>query len=106
LLTASDYQRVFKRGRKYRGEYFTLISCANDCAHARLGLAIAKRFVPLAVDRNRIRRIIRESFRLYQGVLIGLDIVVLGQKELQSIPNSALYEDLHRQWRLMSPPLC
>lgn len=84
---------------------FALISCTNGIEHARLGLAIAKRHVPLAVERNRIRRVIRESFRHYQAVLRGIDIVVLAQKELCTLSNTCLNEELTRQWQILAGSL-
>ena len=42
----------------------------------RLGLVIAKRFLPLAVQRNRVKRLIREQFRLAQTDLPPVDIIV------------------------------
>lgn len=81
---------------------FTLISCHNGILHARLGLAIAKRHVPLAVDRNRVRRIVRESFRHYQSVIKGIDIVVIAQRELNALSNTCLLEDLNQQWKILA----
>lgn len=102
LLAANDYQRVFKQGKRQRGEYFTFVCCRNEHSYPRLGLAIAKRCIPLAVGRNRTRRIIRESFRHYQSMLGGIDIVVLAQKELSSFSNTFLRKDLERRWQALS----
>lgn len=93
---------MFKRGRKQRGTLFTFISCANGESYARLGLAIAKRHVPLSVERNRVRRIIRESFRHYQSALKGKDIVVIAQRALPEISNTNLQEDLNQQWQFLA----
>lgn len=99
LITASGYQQVFKRGKKQRAEFFTFIYCANDFSFARLGLAIAKRYIPLAVERNRVRRIIRESFRQYQISMKAFDIVVIAQKALHDIESASLREELNRVWQ-------
>jgi ribonuclease P protein component len=99
LLIPGDFQRVFKHGKKRRGAFFMLISCENGGKQARLGLAIAKRHVPLAVARNRVRRIIRESFRHYQSALKGKDIVVIAQTPLLELCNLRLKEELTQQWQ-------
>lgn len=99
LLVPSQYQRVFKKGCKRRGPLFTFFVCRNELSYARLGLAIAKRHEPLAVERNRIKRIIRESFRHYQQKLKGIDIVVLMQKRVHEISNTCLYQNLNQQWQ-------
>jgi ribonuclease P protein component len=50
--------------------------CANECSRARLGLVVPKRYVPRAVDRNRVKRLIREWFRHNQGLVTGRDLLV------------------------------
>lgn len=63
---------------------------------ARLGLAIAKKQIPRAVDRNRIKRVIRESFRLHQ--LQDHDFVVLARRDTASATNRQLSRSLARHW--------
>ena len=48
----------------------------NDLTHPRLGLAIAKRFVPKAVNRNHVKRAVREWFRHNQAYLANVDLMV------------------------------
>lgn len=55
------------------------MACPNRSDQARLGIIVAKRNVKRAVDRNRIRRLIRESFRQEKEGLRGLDIIVLAR---------------------------
>lgn len=52
------------------------MSRPNELDHARLGMVVAKRQFRRAVDRNRMRRIIRETFRLQGPDLPALDVVV------------------------------
>ena len=52
------------------------MSRPNELGHARLGMVVAKRLFKRAVDRNRMRRVIRETFRLYSPQLAAVDIVV------------------------------
>ena len=72
-----DFSRVFAEGRRLTRNALLLIARSNPLGHPRLGLAVAKRHVRRAVDRNRIKRLIRESFRAHQQELGGLDVVVL-----------------------------
>lgn len=62
-----------------RSESFTVLACPNNRENGRLGIVVAKRYVKRAVDRNRVRRLIRECFRLEQDSLCGLDFVVLAR---------------------------
>jgi len=48
----------------------------NELGHARLGMIVSKRLFPHAVDRNRVRRRIREAFRQMAAGLPALDLVV------------------------------
>ncbi|PCI48280.1 MAG: ribonuclease P protein component [Moraxellaceae bacterium] len=97
LNTPKDYQRVFNDVQLKSGEKaFLCLAKANDLAYPRLGLIAPKKHLKLAVDRNRVKRIVRDSFRLNQHDLVGLDIVVLVRskylKELSSQRQLALLE--------------
>jgi ribonuclease P protein component len=67
-------------------------------AGARLGLAISKRMAPRAVDRNRIRRIIRETFRKRWDLLPGVDMVFLIRNRPRDLSSAALHAELSRLW--------
>lgn len=58
-----------------------MLACVVDKPGARLGIVVAKRNVKLAVDRNKLKRFVRESFRQQQQQLSGLDIVVIIKKD-------------------------
>ena len=100
LLNASDYRAVFGHA-KYKVSCRNLLVFArdNDLANARLGLVIGKRNVSLAVQRNRIKRVLRTSFRLNQKLLTGLDIVILARSELASLDNAILAGRIDTLWR-------
>ena len=65
----------------------------------RLGLAIAKKRVKRAIDRNRIKRIIRESFRQHQSYLVGKDIIVLARDNTTRVDNPTLFNSLQNHWQ-------
>jgi ribonuclease P protein component len=56
--------------------WFTIHASPNDVGHARIGMVVAKRLVPGAVDRNRIKRKIRENFRILAAAGRSRDVVV------------------------------
>lgn len=66
--------------------------------HARLGLAISKKSLKLAVQRNRVKRLARESFRERIAGLPAVDIVVMSQSELASMDNAAILRQLEVSW--------
>src|SRR5512147_2377555 len=82
LRTAAEFDRVFRRGVRLDGALFVLVAAPNDSYQDRLGLAVSRR-VGGAVIRNRVRRLLRESFRrLERGARPSADLVILGKPEL------------------------
>jgi len=70
LLNAGDYQAVFDQSRlKVSTAELLFLANANGLDHPRLGLVVAKKNVRLAAQRNRLKRIVRESFRMQQSRL-------------------------------------
>jgi len=98
LLKPAEFKQVFSRARKSTDENFTVLAIDNRLAHPRLGLAIAKKQVKSAVVRNRIKRIVRESFRRHQAFLPALDLVVLARRGIAEKDNSELYRSLQKHW--------
>jgi ribonuclease P protein component len=99
LITAAQYKQVFANPTRSSDAYFTLLAIGNQLEHPRLGLAIAKKQIKRAVDRNYLKRIARESFRLQQHQIAPLDIVVLARKEAAQMPADKLRRSLERHWR-------
>lgn len=103
LLTPAQFKNVFDGATcKASGPNLLLLSRHNDQTHARLGLVIAKKNVRRAVDRNRVKRIARESFRHHRADLDNLDIVVLARKGLGELDNAALHALFQDMWRRLS----
>lgn len=102
LRGARRFERVFARGRRYTDNCFTVIAAANGRDRARLGLAIAKRRVPRAVDRNRIKRIVRESFRRRAAALPAVDLVVLIRSGGAHRGNADLFASLDGHWQTLT----
>ncbi len=100
LLNSSDFQVVFD-DPPFRAshKHLLILARANDLGYPRLGLVIAKKNIRLAVQRNRIKRMIRESFRLQQPSLTGIDAIVLARRGMDELDNSHLMEQLNQQWQ-------
>ncbi len=96
LLAKADFDRAFQGGTRLGGQFFRLLAVIEPGTPARLGVALAKRSIPLAVDRNRIRRQLREAFRLRQAELTGRSLVFTAKPEAANAPNPALRADLER----------
>ena len=98
LLKAADFKRVFDRPIKSSDRYFTVLARENTATNPRLGLAISKRNARLAVTRNRIKRIVRESFRQSPGER-NLDYVVMITAAGAKAENGVLFDSLRNHWQ-------
>jgi ribonuclease P protein component len=102
LLNAADFGRVFQGATRSRDQLFTVLCRQNTSDATRLGLAISKKHCRRAAARNRIKRIVRESFRLHQRELAGLDVVVMNQPGAATASNAQLFNSLNRHWQRCS----
>ncbi|MDY6978326.1 MAG: ribonuclease P protein component [Pseudomonadota bacterium] len=102
LLTSSDFRDVFAHPRRFSHPHLMMLARSNQKPYARLGLAIPKRHIRLAVDRNRIKRQIRESFRARQTKLVGWDIVVMARSGAARLSNRELREVLESHWQRLA----
>jgi len=102
LNDAADYDRVFKHPGRSRDRFFTVLFRGNDFGYPRLGLAIAKKRIRRAVIRNRLKRIIRESFRRAKSQLLGVDIVIMARDTCEPAGNGDLFASLEQHWRAVA----
>lgn len=101
LLKLSDFVFVFKHSKRVTESGIMLYSRANDLGYPRIGLAISKRYVKRAHDRNRIKRYVRETFRVRKNNLLNLDFVcVVCSKEILHLNKDSLIRELKKLWYL------
>ncbi len=98
LLKSKQFKPVFNGTRKIRNKYLSVFAVKNNFDYPRLGLAISKKSVKLAVGRNRIKRIIRDEFRTHKDLLKGFDIIIVSKPSINDLSNSELREVLIREW--------
>lgn len=105
LLDATQYKYVFAKARRFGNQNFTLLVRVNEESHARMGLAIAKKAVKRAVDRNRIKRIIRESFRHMQYDLPNIDVVIMCRPSAVPLKKEEIRQQFDKQWSYINRKL-
>jgi ribonuclease P protein component len=98
LATEAEFDQVFREGRRSADRIFTVLYRPNGTGHARLGFALARQRVKLAVHRNRLRRLVRESFRAADPPLPGVDIVVLARDAAAGTTNPDVAASIARHW--------
>lgn len=89
VLSAAAFERAFKQGRRTASPLFALHFHADDRA-ARLGVAVSQKVDPHAVGRNRIKRVLRETFRTLRPRLAGGSYVVVARSAAAASDNQAL----------------
>lgn len=96
LIKKSDYDNVFQGANKVATAHFILFFRRNTLGYSRLGLALSRKKIAKAHDRNRIKRLLRESFRY--DVLPSVDIVVLAKQDASKVNHKVLLGQLSLAW--------
>jgi ribonuclease P protein component len=98
LRSKRDFDAVYSDGRRFGNGFFGLTVRVNEKGWPRLGLAVAVKTAGNAVERNRIRRLIRESFRLHQHELPPFDFVVSARLRARGTMGAQLRAQLEPLW--------
>ena len=104
LRRKSDFDAAYARGRRIGDGFFAVTATKNNTGAARLGMAVAVRTAGNAVGRNRLRRIIRESFRVHQHELPAVDLVVSARPAARAAAPAALHASLVALWKRVGEP--
>jgi ribonuclease P protein component len=102
LLTPTHFEYVFNKAIPSVSPQLTLLARYNTSDNPRLGITLAKKRVKYAHDRNRLKRIIRESFRLERHSFPNIDIVVVGKTGLDKLSNQELFILLSKLWKKLA----
>jgi ribonuclease P protein component len=80
IIKTDDFSSVFSFRKRVSGHFIVIHYQHNACGRARLGMVVAKKVAKRSVDRNYMRRVLREFFRKQQTDIAALDLVVRVQK--------------------------
>ncbi|MBB3226629.1 ribonuclease P protein component [Luteibacter sp. Sphag1AF] len=103
LRRAADFAALRKVSGRLGGRCFLLRFGNNPTDTARLGLAISKRCSKRAVDRNRIKRLVRESFRRARPGLPMVDVLVTARDIAVAESGTVLLAELDALWKKLRP---
>ncbi len=98
LTDKPQFDAVHRQGIRSSDAYFLVIARPNELGHARLGLAVGVRSAGNAVNRNRIKRVVRESFRLRQQELPPVDLVVNARPTAGKATNAEITASVVAHW--------
>jgi ribonuclease P protein component len=97
LRGSNDFQKVYGRGKRYDGVLMTAFVLPNNLSHNRLGVTASRKALGNAVQRNRAKRLLKETFRLRKSSLSGLlqkyDWVINAKRRLPSFKVTAAIEE-------------
>ncbi len=95
LRRRSEYLRVQAQGRRLHSRHFGVTLGPPEGPSPRLGLVVTRRFGK-AVQRNRMKRLLREFFRRHQGRLPSRDLVIMAKKGAEALNYDQVAEELGR----------
>jgi len=98
LRSAADFAALRHAAGKLDTRFFLIRYHAGATPQPRLGLAVSRKVSKRAVQRNRIKRVARESFRHARELLPPLDVLVIARAQAADAPNDLLCGDLDRAW--------
>ena len=101
LRSKPEFDRVFERSIRSSDAFFSVLARMNELGFPRLGLAVSVKAAGSGVARNRLKRVIRESFRLVSG-LPSLDLVVTARPGAAREPRTVLRASLDGHWQRLA----
>lgn len=101
LLKPAEFKEVFRKSETSADALFRILWRAGGRGESRLGMAVSRKVERRAVGRNRIKRIVRESFRHWRAATSApaCDIVVLPRPAAAEAANAELRRSLERHWQ-------
>ncbi|MDG2917091.1 ribonuclease P protein component [Bisgaard Taxon 10/6] len=99
LLAPVHFKHVFQNPQRASTPEVTILARPNSVGNPRLGLTVAKKHLKRAHDRNRIKRLCRESFRLLQHELPNYDFVIVAKAGIGKLDNPEFTANLAKLWQ-------
>ena len=100
LRSSNDFQKVYRQGKRYEGLLMTAFVLPNNLAHNRLGVTASRKALGNAVQRNRAKRMLKETFRLRRSsvncLALRYDWVVNAKRQLPALKVTAAIEEFER----------
>ena len=99
LLKADEFKRVFAGACKAGNTQLTILAMPNGLGYPRLGMAISRKAIRFAVQRNRIKRLLREYFRLNRHAMESMDLVIMAKPAAASMDKQALLSSIRHAFK-------
>ncbi|KAA3621002.1 MAG: ribonuclease P protein component [Proteobacteria bacterium] len=99
LLNSRDFRNVFRQRRKTAARCGSLHASRNGLGYTRLGITVSRKVSKRAVERNRIKRLVREYFRKNKTLADGADLVFTAFPTCTALTNREFVDALDQLWR-------
>ena len=100
LRSSNDFQKVYRQGKRYEGVLMTAFVLPNNLAHNRFGVTASRKALGNAVQRNRAKRLLKETFRLRGSTVNALgqryDWVINAKRRLPALKVTAAIEEFEK----------
>jgi len=102
LKSTQNFKCVFATGKKKHNQHFSIYYAKNNLTGPRIGVVVSKRCCRYAVGRNRIKRVLKEWFRLQKHQIAPVDLVIIARKSTKNMNNHDITSCIER----ICAPLC
>ena len=96
ILNKREYNQVFNKGSVQKTPGLVVYSFLNSLESSRLGVITSKKSAKKAFDRNRIKRLCKNTFRLKRNLLLSKDFVILARAKAKHLSNQELVQCLEQ----------
>ncbi|MFI4853286.1 MAG: ribonuclease P protein component [Candidatus Makana argininalis] len=98
LIKFNHFSFVFKNPSIYNTTYIKVLSKYNKLNYPRIGFLISKKQIKMSYKRNRIKRLIRENFRINKNYLPYIDIILIIKKKISIFKNNDINKLMNKIW--------
>ncbi|CAL4317674.1 Ribonuclease P protein component [Buchnera aphidicola (Thelaxes suberi)] len=102
LLTPIQFKKVFKKSYKVTNKELIILGKPNSLLFPRLGISISKKKIKYATIRNKVKRLIKESFRILQHNLMHMDFIVIIKQFSIFLKNNIFFNKINKLWNRYS----
>ncbi|TDA70667.1 MAG: ribonuclease P protein component [Clostridia bacterium] len=100
LKKNSDFAQVYRAKQKLFGRRISMYYLQNGLEHPRFGFSVSRR-LGKAVQRNRLKRLMREGCRLYPPKMpVGCDVILVARPGAAGLTYRQVVQDLQRLWKM------